>query len=61
VIDLARTDPEESQLWQQFHGLINMPSPDLRNWLNSAPDDPDQYLYDPDVDVRELGPREKRP
>ena len=54
---MVRTNPEESQLWQEFHALVNMPSPDLRNWLNSAPDDPDRYLYDPDVDVRELGPK----
>jgi hypothetical protein len=56
VIGLARTDPGE-ELWNQFHQLVNMSSPDLRNWLGAAPDDPDRYLYDPDVDVRDLGPR----
>jgi hypothetical protein len=33
VIELAHTDLERAQLWDRFHALVNMPSPDLRTWL----------------------------
>ena len=52
---MAHTDPEISRLWDDFHALVNMPSPDLQAWLGTAPNDPDAYLYDPDVDAPALG------
>jgi hypothetical protein len=55
VIQLSQTDPELARLWSEFHALVNMPSPDLRNWLGTAPRDQDGYLWEPDVDIRELG------
>ncbi len=54
---MAHIDPETAQLWDRFHGLVNMRSPDLRAWLEASPDDPEAYLPDPDVDVLEDGPR----
>ena len=52
---LSLTDPEIARLWDEFHAVVNMPSPDLRAWLGIAPVDAEEYLYEPDVDLRELG------
>jgi hypothetical protein len=57
VIELAHTDAETAELWERFHALVNMPSPDLRAWLGTAPTDPQAYRFDPDLDVVETGPR----
>jgi microcystin degradation protein MlrC len=57
VIELAYTDPETAELWDRFHALVNMPSPDLRAWLGTAPTDPAAYRFDPDLDVVETGRR----
>jgi hypothetical protein len=57
VIELAHTDPETAELWDRFHALVNMPSPDLRAWLGTAPTDPQAYRFDPDLDVVETGPK----
>ncbi len=57
VIELPNTDPEVAQLWDDFHAVVNMPAPDLRNWLGVAPREADGYLYEPDTDVRTLGPK----
>jgi Protein of unknown function (DUF3140) len=55
VIQLSQTDPELASLWGEFHALVNMPSPDLRAWLGTAPRDQEGYLWEPDVDIHELG------
>lgn len=57
VIHVPETDPELAVLWEEFHTAVNMPSPGLRAWLGVAPTEPDQYLWEPDVDPRELGRR----
>jgi hypothetical protein len=33
---MARTNPEITSVWEQFHGLVNMPSPALRGWLAAS-------------------------
>jgi Protein of unknown function (DUF3140) len=30
---MARTDPEADTVWEEFHVLVNMSSPALRDWL----------------------------
>ena len=52
---MSRTDPELARVWDGFHAVVNMPSPDLRAWLGIAPADQEQYLYEPDFDPHELG------
>jgi hypothetical protein len=54
---MDRDDAELRQLWNEFHSLVNMPSPVLRDWLLSTPDGADTYATEPDVDVHELGER----
>lgn len=52
---MNRNDADTIQLWDDFHGLVNMPSPVLRDWLLDTPGGVDAYAPDPDLDVRELG------
>jgi hypothetical protein len=54
---MARVDAEVAEVWEEFHGLVNMSSPELRDWLLNTPDGVDTYVPEPDVDVRELGLR----
>jgi hypothetical protein len=57
VIEMTRSDPEIEQMWGTFHQLINMTSPELRDWLLSTPDGADAYAPEPDIDVHQLGER----
>jgi hypothetical protein len=55
VIEMARTDPDLERLWTRFHTLVNMTSPELRDWLLATPDGADVYAPEPGVDVHALG------
>ena len=52
---MDRDDPEIHQLWNQFHALVTMKSPTLRDWLMVTPGGVDAYASEPDVDIRALG------
>jgi uncharacterized protein DUF3140 len=52
---VRHVDSDRALLWTAFHAVVNMTSPDLRRWLEVAPEDQDEYLYEPDVDMLELG------
>jgi Protein of unknown function (DUF3140) len=54
---MDRDDPELTQAWDDFHRLVNMPSPVLRDWLLETPGGVDTYAAEPDVDIRTLGER----
>jgi Protein of unknown function (DUF3140) len=54
---MDRTDPGSALVWEQFHALINMSSPELRDWLLNTPDGVDTYAPEPDIDVHALGLR----
>jgi hypothetical protein len=55
VIVMARTDPQVAELWEEFHALVNMSSPELRDWLLNTPDGVDTYAPEPDLDLHALG------
>lgn len=50
-----RDDAELGSLWNEFHTLVNMPSPELRDWLLNTPDGVDSYLSEPGVEPHALG------
>src|SRR5256885_6169592 len=52
---MVRVDPEVAEIWEHFHALVNMSSPELRDWLLNTPDGVDTYAPEPDVDVHALG------
>ena len=54
---MDRRDPEFVVLWEDFHELVNMSSPELRDWLLNTPEGVDTYAPEPDVDIHELGLR----
>jgi hypothetical protein len=54
---MARVDSEVADVWEDFHALVNMSSPELRDWLINTPDGVDTYAPEPDVDVHALGLR----
>jgi Protein of unknown function (DUF3140) len=54
---MARTDPQVAEVWEEFHALVNMSSPELRDWLLNTPDGVDTYASEPDQDVPALGLR----
>jgi hypothetical protein len=57
VIEMTRSNPEIEQTWDIFHRVVNMPSPELRDWLLSTPDGADAYAPEPGIDVHQLGER----
>jgi hypothetical protein len=57
VIEMTRSNPEIEQKWDVFHRVVNMPSPELRDWLLSTPDGADAYAPEPGIDIHELGGR----
>jgi Protein of unknown function (DUF3140) len=57
VIEMTRGDPEIEQMWDTFHRLINMTSPELRDWLLTTPDGADAYAPEPGIDIHQLGER----
>ncbi|HEX6501034.1 MAG TPA: DUF3140 domain-containing protein [Micromonosporaceae bacterium] len=52
-----RDDPALVSLWDEFHTLVNMPSPELRDWLLNTPDGADSYVSEPGVEPHALGER----
>jgi hypothetical protein len=54
---MTRSDPEVDRVWDQFHLLVNMTSPELRDWLLTTPDGAEAYAPEPGIDVHELGER----
>src|SRR6266536_1288691 len=54
---MTRSSPEVDQVWDQFHRLMNMTSPELRDWLLTTPDGAEAYAPEPDIDIHELGER----
>lgn len=52
---MARTDPEVATVWEDFHTMVNMTSPELRDWLLNTPEGVDTYAPEPDMDVHALG------
>ena len=54
---MAQVDPEVAAVWEDFHALVNMSSPELRDWLLMTPDGGDAYAPEPDIDIYALGLR----
>jgi hypothetical protein len=52
---MNRNDSAFVDTWETFHGLINMNSPELRDWLLNTPDGVDTYAPEPDIDIHALG------
>ena len=52
---MAQVEPEVADVWEDFHALVNMSAPELRDWLLNTPDGVDTYAPEPDVDVHALG------
>jgi Protein of unknown function (DUF3140) len=52
---MNRNDSELADLWESFHALVNMTSPELRDWLLNTPDGVDTYAPEPDIDIHALG------
>ena len=50
-----RNDSAFVETWESFHDLVNMTSPELRDWLMNTPDGADTYAPEPDVDIHALG------
>ncbi|GLX01007.1 hypothetical protein Misp02_50930 [Microtetraspora sp. NBRC 16547] len=42
-------------LWEEFHGVVNMTSAELRSWLLTSAPGENASPADPDLDVQELG------
>jgi hypothetical protein len=54
---MDRDDADVNAVWDEFHRLVNMPSPVLRDWLLETPGGVDTYAAEPDVDIETLGER----
>ena len=54
---MARVEAEVAAVWEDFHALVNMSSPELRDWLINTPDGVDTYAPEPGIDVHALGLR----
>jgi hypothetical protein len=54
---MARTNPEVSQVWTEFHRAVNMSSPELRDWLLARAAWNDEYPPEPGIDLPALGER----
>ena len=50
-----RNDSAFVETWESFHDLVNMTSPELRDWLMNTPDGVDTYAPEPDIDIHALG------
>ncbi len=50
-----RNDSAFVDTWETFHDLVNMTSPELRDWLLNTPDGVDTYAPEPDIDIHALG------
>jgi uncharacterized protein DUF3140 len=54
---MDRDDPDLNGVWNEFHRLVNVASPVLRDRLLETPGGVDTYTAEPDVDIRTLGDR----
>lgn len=54
---MTGADSELERVWQEFHGAVNMTSPQLRDWLFAQTSLNDTYPPEPGVDVIDLGNR----
>jgi hypothetical protein len=54
---MDRDDADLNGVWDEFHRLVNMPPPLLRDWLLETPGGVDTDAAEPDVDIRTLGDR----
>ena len=54
---MTRSNPEIEPIWTTFHQLVNMTSPELRDWLLATPDGAHAYAPEPGIDIHELGGR----
>jgi hypothetical protein len=52
---MNRNDSAFVETWETFHDLVNMTSPELRDWLLNTPDGVDTYAPEPDIDIHALG------
>ena len=52
---MNRNDSAFVETWESFHDLVNMTSPELRDWLMNTPDGVDTYAPEPDIDIHALG------
>ena len=52
---MNRNDSAFVETWESFHDLVNMTSPELRDWLMNTPDGADTYAPEPDIDIHALG------
>jgi hypothetical protein len=52
---MNRNDSEFVEAWENFHTLVNMSSPEIRDWLLNTPDGVDTYAPEPDIDIHALG------
>ena len=52
---MNRNDSAFVETWETFHDLVNMTSPELRDWLLNTPDGADTYAPEPDIDIHALG------
>jgi Protein of unknown function (DUF3140) len=50
-----RNDSAFVETWETFHDLVNMTSPELRDFLMNTPDGADTYAPEPDIDIHALG------
>ena len=50
-----RNDSAFVETWETFHDLVNMTSPEMRDWLMNTPDGADTYAPEPDIDIHALG------
>lgn len=52
-----RVEPEVEQLWQDFHGCVNVTSEQLRSWLLTQGSGEQAFGADPDLGLPEPGRR----
>lgn len=50
-------DPEIELVWDDFHRAVNMTSGELREWLLVQASGEEAFPADPDLGMRDLGPR----
>ena len=44
---MTRDNPEIARTWDTFHRLVNLTSPELRDWLLTTPDGANAYARNP--------------
>ncbi len=54
---MDRDEAAPDGVWEDFHRLVNMSAPELREWLEETSEAVETYSDDPDVDIRSLGER----